>query len=330
VCNFPHSQTDTTYTDTVQTSDGAVSVVIGPTGTAHVAYSTTRTTKTSFFPADAELVYWNDVAKNKVHIPITVADVDAAANGGNGTGAWEVGQYTSNINASAAPTPPSARYGNRAFATIPSISVDGNNVFILFSLVSDGDSTVDGQSYRDIWVVASSDGGVTFGKVQNITCSQGEEEFFSAMAKKVDTFLHFMYDSDTEPGTNIQNGDPIAASEMRYAVVDKAKVLAGTASCSASGLGVNEHNTSVFAVADNYPNPTNGLTYFDVTMKQNASVSLSIVNNLGQQVYVSAEKLTTGTHTLTVDASTFASGLYFYTIKSGDAIVTGKMTVVSK
>jgi len=316
--------------DTAQTNDGAVTVVVGANGTAHVAYSTTRLavdpSGTVFFPTDAGLIYWNDNAKQKVTIPILMSDVDGAANGGNNTGAWEVGQYTSNINASAAPTPPSARYGNRCFLTIPSIAVDGNNVFILFSLVSDGDSTADGQSYRDLWVVASQDGGATFGKIQNITCTQGEEEFFSALAKRVDTKLHYMYDSDTEPGTNIQNGDPIAASEMRYGTVDKAKVLAGTASCS-SGDAVPEHNTSVFNISGNYPNPATELTYFDITMKQNASVVVELFNNLGQKVYNVSERLSTGRHTIAVDASKLSAGLYFYTISSKDAVVSGKMTV---
>lgn len=312
-------------TDTAETSDGAVTVVLGPTGTAHVAYSTVRVTPGGFFPSDAGLIYWNDVAKVKVPINIALSDIDGPANGGNNTGAWEVGQFTT-IGGT---TPPSARYGNRAFLTIPSIAVDGNNIFILFSLVSDGDSTVDGQSFRDIWVVASADGGVTFGPIQNITCTVGEEEFFISLAKRVDAnSLHFMYNLDTEPGTNIQNGDPIAASELRYSTIDKAKVLAGIASCQA-GNSVNEQSTSVFNISDNYPNPVSGMTYFDVTMKQNASVSFNIVNNLGQQVYTtSAQRLTTGKHTLSVDASAFANGLYFYTITSGDAIVSGKMTVI--
>ncbi len=314
-----------TATDTAQTNDGAVTVVLGSTGTTHVAYSTGLVIVGGFFPTEAGLIYWNDVAKAKVNIPVTLADIDAVANGGNGTNAWEVGQYTSNINPSGASTPPSARYGNRSFLTIPSIAVDGNNVFILFSLVSDGDSTVDGQSFRDLWIVASADGGTTFGKIQNITCTQGEEEFFSSLAKKVDANLHFLYDLDTEPGTNIQNGDPIAASEMRYGKVDKTLVLAGTASCGAQS--VYEHNNNVFSIANSYPNPATGLTFFDITMKQNASVTLQIVNSLGQQVYSSSENLSAGRRTLSVDAGNFSNGLYFYTIKSGDAVATGKMTV---
>ncbi len=125
----------------------------------------------------------------------------------------------------------------------------------------------------------------------------------------------------------MQNGDPITpSSEIRYAVIDKAKVLSGTANCS--GNGVVEQDTHLFSVASSYPNPANGLTYFDVTMKRNAGISLEIFNSLGERVYASSDKLSVGKHTLSADASAFSSGLYLYRIQSGDAVVSGKMTVI--
>lgn len=316
-------------TDTAVTCDGAVAVVIDTTGKVHVAYSTVRVVVGGYFPTDAGLIYWNDVTKTKVNIPITIADVDANINGGNFTGAYEVGGATALINNPASATPPNARYGNKAFLSMPSISVDGNNVFILFSLVTDGDSTFDGRSFRDLWVVASSDGGATFGSIQNITCTVGEEEYFGSMAKKADNYLHILYQWDQEPGTSLQNGHAISSNEIRWVVVNKAAVLAGTAHCSASGLGIEEQNTLAFNVSEIYPNPTNSMTYFNVTMKQNANVILEIFNSIGQQIYSSASKLTIGQHTLSVDAGNSSTGLYFYTIKGGDAsVVSGKITVV--
>ncbi len=320
----------TNTTDTLESNDGAVTVVVAPANKiVHVAYSTVLIKKNGFLPGTAKLIYWNDKAKQKITIPIFISDVDGPQNGGNNNSKWDIAKFTTNLNNPMAASPPSARYGNRALLTIPSIAIDGNNVFILFSLVCDADSTPDGRSFRDIWVVASQDGGVSFGRVQNITCSVGEEEFFSSLAKRVDNNLHFMYTHDDQPGTAQQNGQPITAAEVRYSIVSKAKVLAGTASCSASdATNIPEHRTSNFAVSDNYPNPANGLTYFDVTMRQNASISVELFNNLGQRVYVSSEKLSAGKHTLSVDANTFSPGLYFYSIKSGNDIVTGKMTIV--
>lgn len=311
------------------TSDGTSTVVLAPNGTAHVAWATVRVEPGGFYPEDKELCYWNDVAKKKIVIPITVADVDATMNGGNNTGVYDVGTGSALSFNPAALTPPNSRYGAKAFLSQPSIAVENNNVFIVFSLITDGDSTGDGRSFRDIWVVASSDGGATFGAVQNVTCSAQEEEYYTSLAKKVDNYLHILYQADIEPGNSFYNLQAISAGEIRYAVIDKAKVLAGTASCSASS-GVNEISNSVFSIGGNYPNPASGITNFDVTMKQNATISFDIYNNVGQQVFSTTKKLSAGSHTLSVDASTFASGLYFYTIKSGDAAASGKMTVVAK
>lgn len=129
----------------------------------------------------------------------------------------------------------------------------------------------------------------------------------------------------------MQNGHTINSNEIRWATINKAKVLAGTATCNGlppPHVNVYEQVTQTFSVADAYPNPASGLIYFDVTMKQNATVALEIFNNIGQQIYTSASKLNVGQHTLSVDAGKFSSGLYFYTIKSGDAsVASGKITV---
>lgn len=316
-------------TDTANSNDGSLSVVVGPTGTVHIAYATERVLNDavigdgnySIFPGDVGLVYWNDVAKTQVNVPILLADIDGAANGGNGDGIYNVGAATMTYQPQ-----PAARYGNNALLNKPSISVDGNNVFILFSLPTDADSTADGQNFRDVWIVASQDGGVTWGSAQNITCTVGEEESFPCLAKRVDSYLYVLYQWDTEPGTALTNLDPDGSNEIHFIAINKANVLAGSASCNPNAI--NTQTTPMFSVAPNFPNPTNGMTYFEITMRQNANVTLEIYNSIGEQVYASESKLSIGKQSLSVNASSLSSGLYFYTIKCGDASVKGKMTVV--
>lgn len=322
-------------TDTIVCNDGALDVVIDSNDVVHVAYSLERVLDNGtlgdgsfyIFPGDMGLVYWNDTAQTNVSIPINILDIDNPTNMGNGTNAYEVGAATVLLNNPLSASPPNARYGNKALLSVPSIAVDGNNIFIIFSLPTDGDSTADGRSFRDIWVVASSDGGQTFGTIQNITCTQQEEDYYAGLAKGVDNYLHILYQSDVEPGTSLQNLHPISANELYYAVVNKASVLAGTANCGIA-IGVPQQNTSVFKIKGAYPNPTSDVTYFDVIMKQSASVVLEIYNQMGQKVYASANNFETGRHTLFVDARDFASGLYFYNIRSKDVVVSGKLTVV--
>lgn len=321
-------------TDTTKTNDGGMSTVIAPNGTVHVAFSTERLLNDSvigngsysIFPGDVGLVYWNDNTQLQVNIPVTIAQVDALSNGGNNNGFYDVGRFTTYASASQFPLV-QARYGNKALLSIPSISIEGSNIFIIFSLPADGDSTTDGQSFRDIWVVASQDGGVSWGPIQNITCTKLKEEYFISLAKRVDNYLHIVYQSDSEPGTTLQNSDPITVNGINYIVADKAKVLAGTAYCSASGLGVEEHANLLFNVTNNYPNPVSGKTFFDITMKQDANISLEIFNTVGQREYTSECKLIAGRHTLVVDAGKFIPGLYFYKINCGDTFITQKMIV---
>ncbi|MBI4945731.1 MAG: T9SS type A sorting domain-containing protein [Bacteroidetes bacterium] len=331
--------------DSMKTNDGSVSVVVDTNNTVHVAYATLQllknatndTTWVTF--GDHGLVYWNDVIKQKVDVPILENEIDAVANGGNGNGLYEVARYTTSYRN----TPPyGARYGTGALLSKPSIAVDGNNIFIVFSLPGDADSTLTSTStdpnfatsYRDIWVIASTDGGLTWGPVQNITCAAlagGEENAFASLAKLVDTDLHILYQMDYRPGTCLTNTNSTYSNndrnEMRYIKVNKAAVLAGTATCngfSAYGAGIAEQSTQVFNVANNYPNPTSGLTNFDVSMKQNANIVLSLYNSLGQQISTADYNLSIGKHTLTANAGGFSSGLYFYTIKSGNDFIGGK------
>ena len=56
--------------DTATTSDAAMDLVIDGAGTVHVAYSTVRVVVGGYFPTDAGLIYWNDVAKTKVNVQI--------------------------------------------------------------------------------------------------------------------------------------------------------------------------------------------------------------------------------------------------------------------
>ncbi len=70
----------------------------------------------------------------------------------------------------------------------------------------------------------------------------------------------------------------------------------------------------------NYPNPFNPTTNISFSLPVNAKVKLEIFNALGQKVYTLANgDIQAGIHTVSFDASSLASGIYFYTI-SADGI----------
>ncbi len=79
---------------------------------------------------------------------------------------------------------------------------------------------------------------------------------------------------------------------------------------------------------DNYPNPFTGITKIDFNLDNTAPVSLVVNSLTGQQVSsVNYGSMSTGSHTLTFDATGLAGGIYFYTLTIGDQKATGKMVI---
>ncbi len=76
------------------------------------------------------------------------------------------------------------------------------------------------------------------------------------------------------------------------------------------------------------PNPTNGNTTLRYTLPVLGDVRMSVVNMFGQTVYTQSEiGVAAGTHMLTLDANTWASGLYFVNLESTSGSMTTKLVV---
>jgi hypothetical protein len=312
------------------TNDGSLSVTVDGSGKAHVVYaysevgrnsanvSSTNPNGAVFSPGSLGLVYWNETTQTKMDIPILLADVDR-----DGDGQYMAGEWTTNYDDTQGPA---ARYGNNSVLHKPMISVDASgNIFVVFSLVADNDTTFDGQGFRDIWVVASADGGANWTPVQNITCSIETEESFPSLAKNIDNNLHIMYQEDFEPGTTLTNNDPASINQIKYISVDKAAILAGNASCF---VGVNETQNTLFNVSDIYPNPFNSTATLAVSLTKTSDVEISIYNTIGQKVAGEfASNVPAGKREFTINGSNLKSGLYFYTVTIEGQKITKKMII---
>ena len=92
--------------------------------------------------------------------------------------------------------------------------------------------------------------------------------------------------------------------------------------------GINENQNSNTTVSATYPNPSNGTTFFDVTLEKNSNVNAIITNVAGQKVTSKDFGLVQkGTRKLGIDHSNLSSGVYFCTITVGDSKFTNKMIV---
>ncbi len=96
--------------------------------------------------------------------------------------------------------------------------------------------------------------------------------------------------------------------------------------------GVDDYNSLIpteYTLSQNYPNPFNPSTTIRFAVPKVSNVSLTVYNILGQKVATLLNKeLSAGTYSVRFDASKVSSGVYFYTLKAGDYLLTKKMILL--
>ncbi|MFC1574049.1 T9SS type A sorting domain-containing protein, partial [Candidatus Latescibacterota bacterium] len=94
-------------------------------------------------------------------------------------------------------------------------------------------------------------------------------------------------------------------------------------------VDVSEDSPAAFAVDQNSPNPFNPTTSISFKLTEAGNVSVEVFNVAGQKIdTVANEFMSSGSHSVTWNASGFSAGIYFYTVKSGDFSRTMKMTLL--
>jgi hypothetical protein len=84
-----------------------------------------------------------------------------------------------------------------------------------------------------------------------------------------------------------------------------------------------------YSLSQNYPNPFNPSTTIRFALPKSGHVELKVYNTLGQEVatLVNEEK-TAGTYSAQWNASSVASGVYFYRLKAGEYNETRKLLLM--
>ena len=95
-----------------------------------------------------------------------------------------------------------------------------------------------------------------------------------------------------------------------------------------NATGVQELNQTDFLLAQNYPNPCDNLTMIKFELQNSNEVQLIVRNLIGQEMdNVNFGNQTVGNHTIKINTSRFAPGIYFYSLIVGEKEVTKKMVV---
>jgi hypothetical protein len=96
-----------------------------------------------------------------------------------------------------------------------------------------------------------------------------------------------------------------------------------------SGIAENRVKPAAFALEQNYPNPFNPTTVIRYHLAAEAKVSVKVFDLLGKEIrtLVQSEQAA-GNYSVNFDASGLASGIYFYTLRAGNFVMTKKMLLI--
>jgi hypothetical protein len=97
-------------------------------------------------------------------------------------------------------------------------------------------------------------------------------------------------------------------------------------------IGINEPGLNIpegFVLEQNYPNPFNPSTVISYSLPVNGFIELKIFDILGNEITVLENGFKqAGNHSVNFNASGLSSGIYFYTLKSGEFTLTKKMMLL--
>lgn len=89
------------------------------------------------------------------------------------------------------------------------------------------------------------------------------------------------------------------------------------------------HAPVQFSLEQNYPNPFNPTTQIKYSTSEDGFVSLRVYNLLGQQVAELVNRMVkSGNYNTTFDASSLASGIYYYKLQAGNNLLVKKMILI--
>ena len=132
----------------------------------------------------------------------------------------------------------------------------------------------------------------------------------------------------------LTGGGPSSQSDHSYLdgleICDAAFTVAGTTIPIVNlSTGLVENNGSVsFDLGQNFPNPFNGSTQFNLNLVKSSDVTVEVYNVLGKLVKTNSyENLQAGVNTIAINASDLSAGLYSYRVIVGSEMATRTMIV---
>ena len=134
----------------------------------------------------------------------------------------------------------------------------------------------------------------------------------------------FSYANQTNDfdGSSYTKQHPLAGGDLTWYWAGQ-QVLTRMVFDASAGL---KENKSVSSIGGLYPNPTTGQTTVSYSLENSSTVSVKVLDITGKLVYSANEGTKSeGSHKLSIDASSFNSGVYYVTLTTEEGQLTQKL-----
>jgi photosystem II stability/assembly factor-like uncharacterized protein len=123
--------------------------------------------------------------------------------------------------------------------------------------------------------------------------------------------------------------DAAVVGDNIFFVGNNGAVIKGNADPNTSVKQISGNTVKSFELTQNYPNPFNPSTTIKYSVPTEGKVSLKVYNLLGEEVATLInQNQSAGTYSVSFDASSLSSGIYFYQLSSGNNVSVKKMMLV--
>lgn len=183
-------------------------------------------------------------------------------------------------------------------------------------IVENGDNVNAGEIYYS----ASANNGAGWSTPSNLTNTPFIEEKFASFAPSYtnSSDINLYYTRDLRAG-----------GWVNVAAWGKAPVYGITKIFTPVGIRENVSIAKEYELFQNYPNPFNPSTTISYYIQKTDLVSLKIYNMLGKEVATLVNEIqTVGPKEISFNGSHLSSGIYYYTITTGDFTDTKKMMLI--
>lgn len=117
-------------------------------------------------------------------------------------------------------------------------------------------------------------------------------------------------------------------ADVTYVINQKVKKdLTGYRCVVTLPTGIENLSSTKFDVGQNYPNPVTGSSEIRFSVVNTENVEFKVYNMLGAVIYTANYKAEKGINTITIEANSFAAGVYIYSLGNATQTITKRMIV---